>query len=97
MVLTAVGQQVGVADKACSHQRIVFLYGLGDDECRIEVLVAFLVVAQHGIHHTAVQEIKQVSKYISTFKGGHGCVRDIIEKVLKVQDKWIFDTSVTSR
>jgi len=45
----------------------------------------------------AVREIKQVSKYISTFKGGHGCVRDIIEKVLKVQDKWIFDTSVTSR
>ena len=45
----------------------------------------------------AVQEIRQVSKYISTYRGGQGCVRDIIEKVLKVQDKWIFDTSVTSR
>ncbi len=45
----------------------------------------------------AVQEIKQVSKYISTIKGGYGCVRDIIEKVLKVQDKWIFDTSITAR
>lgn len=45
----------------------------------------------------AVQEIKEVSKYISTFKGGYGCVRDIIEKVLKVQDKWIFDTSITAR
>jgi 3-deoxy-D-manno-octulosonate 8-phosphate phosphatase (KDO 8-P phosphatase) len=45
----------------------------------------------------AVQEIKQLSKYISPIKGGDGCVRDIIEKVLKVQDKWIFDASVTSR
>ena len=45
----------------------------------------------------AVQEIIQVSKYISPFKGGEGCVRDIIEKVLKVQDKWIFDKTVTSR
>jgi 3-deoxy-D-manno-octulosonate 8-phosphate phosphatase (KDO 8-P phosphatase) len=45
----------------------------------------------------AVREIIQVSKYISPFKGGEGCVRDIIEKVLKVQDKWIFDKSVTSR
>lgn len=45
----------------------------------------------------AVQEVKEVSKYISTVNGGFGCVRDIIEKVLKVQDKWIFDKTVTSR
>lgn len=45
----------------------------------------------------AVQEVKQVSHYISPVNGGFGCVRDIIEKVLKVQDKWIFDKTVTSR
>jgi len=45
----------------------------------------------------AVQEVKEVSHYISPVKGGFGCVRDIIEKVLKVQDKWIFDKTVTSR
>ncbi|MEJ0101169.1 MAG: 3-deoxy-D-manno-octulosonate 8-phosphate phosphatase [Bacteroidota bacterium] len=45
----------------------------------------------------AVQEIKEVSKYISSVKGGYGCVRDIIEKVLKVQGKWVFDNTVTSR
>jgi len=37
----------------------------------------------------AVPEIKNVSKYISHKKGGEGCVRDIIEQVLKVQGKWI--------
>lgn len=36
----------------------------------------------------AVKEIKEVSKYISHKNGGQGCVRDVIEQVLKVQGKW---------
>jgi 3-deoxy-D-manno-octulosonate 8-phosphate phosphatase (KDO 8-P phosphatase) len=36
----------------------------------------------------AVEEIKSASDYISPKKGGEGCVRDVIEKVLKVQGKW---------
>ncbi len=36
----------------------------------------------------AVPEIKAISKYVSHKKGGKGCVRDIIEQVLKVQGKW---------
>lgn len=36
----------------------------------------------------AVSEIQNISKYISQKKGGKGCVRDVIEQVLKVQDKW---------
>lgn len=36
----------------------------------------------------AAEEIKAKSQYISGFKGGEGCVRDIIEQVMKVQDKW---------
>lgn len=36
----------------------------------------------------AVPEIKELSKYISHKKGGKGAVRDVIEQVLKVQDKW---------
>ncbi|WP_111307392.1 KdsC family phosphatase [Confluentibacter sediminis] len=38
----------------------------------------------------AVAEIKGVSKYISHKNGGQGAVRDVIEQVLKVQDKWKF-------
>jgi len=43
----------------------------------------------------AVKEVKEVSKYISHKNGGKGCVRDIIEQVLKVQGKWMtgFDAS----
>jgi 3-deoxy-D-manno-octulosonate 8-phosphate phosphatase (KDO 8-P phosphatase) len=36
----------------------------------------------------AVDEIKQISHYISPKKGGDCAVRDVIEKVLKVQGNW---------
>jgi 3-deoxy-D-manno-octulosonate 8-phosphate phosphatase (KDO 8-P phosphatase) len=36
----------------------------------------------------AVPEIQNISKYISQKRGGKGCVRDVIEQVLKVQDNW---------
>ena len=36
----------------------------------------------------AVPEIKAISKYISHKNGGKGAVRDVIEQVLKVQEKW---------
>jgi len=44
----------------------------------------------------AVSEIKTISKYISPLKGGEGCVRDVIEKVMKLQGKWILDTHTPS-
>jgi 3-deoxy-D-manno-octulosonate 8-phosphate phosphatase (KDO 8-P phosphatase) len=37
----------------------------------------------------AATEIKMVSKYISPLGGGKGCVRDVIEKVLKLNGDWI--------
>jgi 3-deoxy-D-manno-octulosonate 8-phosphate phosphatase (KDO 8-P phosphatase) len=37
----------------------------------------------------AVTEIKQISKYISNLNGGEGCVRDIIEQVLRLHNKWM--------
>lgn len=37
----------------------------------------------------AAEEIKSLSKYISDFKGGEGCVRDVIEQVLRLQGKWM--------
>lgn len=37
----------------------------------------------------AAEEIKAISTYISPVAGGKGCVRDVIEKVMKVQGKWM--------
>ncbi|MGB5818910.1 MAG: HAD hydrolase family protein [Saonia sp.] len=36
----------------------------------------------------AVPEVKEVSTYISHKDGGDGCVRDVIEQVLKVRGDW---------
>ncbi|MBU2652294.1 MAG: HAD hydrolase family protein [Bacteroidetes bacterium] len=39
----------------------------------------------------AADEIKRISIYISHLKGGEGCARDVIEQVMKVQNKWMND------
>ena len=36
----------------------------------------------------AVPEVKNAAAYISAFDGGKGCVRDVIEQVMKIQGKW---------
>ncbi len=36
----------------------------------------------------AVPEIQAISHYISDKKGGEGCVRDVIEQVMRMQGKW---------
>lgn len=41
----------------------------------------------------AAPEIREISRYISHKNGGEGCVRDIIEQVLRAQDKWFDDDS----
>ncbi len=58
---------------------------MGDDMPDLAVMkLAGLAVCPSD----AVEEIKSVCHYISPKKGGEGCVRDIIEKVLKIQNAW---------
>jgi len=45
----------------------------------------------------AVPEIRQIAKYISSYNGGEGCVRDVIEKVLKLNDHWELDPNIASK
>ena len=42
-------------------------------------------------------EVKKISKYISPLNGGYGCVRDVIEKVLKLNNNWELHTDVASK
>jgi len=37
----------------------------------------------------ADSEIRQLAVYISDKKGGEGCVRDVIEQVLRLHNKWM--------
>jgi 3-deoxy-D-manno-octulosonate 8-phosphate phosphatase (KDO 8-P phosphatase) len=45
----------------------------------------------------AAQEIKKVAAYITSKKGGKGCVREVIEKVLKLNGHWELETDIPSR
>jgi 3-deoxy-D-manno-octulosonate 8-phosphate phosphatase (KDO 8-P phosphatase) len=45
----------------------------------------------------AVPEIKNISKYIAGMPGGKGCVREVIEKVLKLNGHWGTDTTIASK
>ncbi len=37
----------------------------------------------------AVEEIKSVAQYISPHSGGDGCVRDVVEQVLRLHGRWM--------
>lgn len=58
---------------------------MGDDLPDIDVLNKVAIAA---CPDDAVHEVREVCNYISPFKGGRGCVRDVIEKVMRSQDKW---------
>lgn len=45
----------------------------------------------------AVGEVKNVCHYISPKKGGDGCVRDVIEYVLKLNGNWHGETNLVSQ
>ena len=65
---------------------------MGDD------IPDFEVMKEAGIAvcpSDADSEIRQISAYISDKKGGEGCVRDIIEQVLRLHNNWM-DTEAFS-
>lgn len=39
----------------------------------------------------AADEIKAIAHYVSPFNGGHGCVRDVVSRVLKAHGLWMGD------
>lgn len=45
----------------------------------------------------AVPEVKNLATYITKSKGGKGCVREVMEKVLKLNGHWELETDVASR
>jgi 3-deoxy-D-manno-octulosonate 8-phosphate phosphatase (KDO 8-P phosphatase) len=72
------------------HEDILYM---GDDIPDLEVMKYCALACCPA---DAVPEIKNISKYISPVKGGEGCVRDVIEKVMKLQGKWTADTHIPS-
>lgn len=83
----------GAQNKLKFYEQLVDMYNLeeegilymGDDIPDYEVMRR---VGLACCPFDAVPEIMSISKYISPLKGGEGCVRDVIEKVLKLKKSW---------
>jgi len=61
---------------------------MGDDLPDYEVMKRVGVAA---CPNDSAPEIKSISIYISPKEGGKGCVRDIIEQVMRVQGTWAIE------
>lgn len=59
---------------------------MGDDIPDIEVMKKVGIAVCPS---DADSEIKQIASYISDKKGGEGCVRDVIEQVLRLHNNWM--------
>ncbi len=71
----------------CTKHNLTFdqvLY-MGDDIPDYEIMTKVGIAASPS---DAIPEIHKVSHYISHKKSGDGCVRDVIEQVLKANGKW---------
>jgi len=72
-----------MAEKGLKPEEIVFM---GDDIPDIRVMQSVGLAACPA---DAADEVKAISAYISPKNGGKGCVRDLIEQVLKTHGKWM--------
>lgn len=72
-----------MAEKGLKKEEIVFM---GDDIPDIRVMQSVGLAACPA---DAADEVKAISAYISPKEGGKGCVRDLIEQVLKTHGKWM--------
>lgn len=89
---------MGVEQKNLCFQQYLDAKGLnpgevlymGDDIPDFEVMQLAGVSACPS---DAAEEIRKIAKYISHYPGGKGCVRDVIEQVLKVQGNWMKDVA----
>lgn len=84
-VLSSLANQLGIA-----LDQVLFM---GDD---IPDLDAFQVAGCKVCPADAVQEVIEVADYISPIKGGEGCVREVIEKVMRTKDIWHNSTHTQS-
>ena len=70
-------------EKNLKAEEIVFM---GDDIPDLQVMKA---VGLPACPADAAPEVKEISMFVSEKPGGKGAVRDLIERVLKVQGKWM--------
>ena len=80
-------------DDFCSRHSLSYdeVMYFGDDLPDIDVLKACGIGVAPA---DAVAEAMEAADYVSPYKGGHGCVRNAIEAVMKAQGIWKLDNAL---
>ncbi|MBC7425511.1 MAG: HAD-IIIA family hydrolase [Bacteroidia bacterium] len=91
---------IGQSDKQAAYDEFKTKYNLADSDIIYmgDDMPDLPIMKQVGIAccpADAAVDILQVANYISPLNGGQGCVRDILEKTLKLQKLWMNDLSFT--
>ena len=74
-----------IESKKVASYQVLFM---GDDIPDYEVMK---LVGVKACPNDAAIEIQKIADYISIFKGGDGCVRDVIEHTLRLHGKWFLN------
>lgn len=87
---------LGSSFKTEKMQQLLDKYGLSKEEVLYmgDDIPDYEVMKQVGLPccpADAAPEIREISLYVSHLNGGKGCVRDVVEQVLKAQGKWMAD------
>ena len=87
---------LGASVKMGVYEAFLQKYGLKDEEVMYmgDDIPDYEVMSRCGLPvcpSDAVPEIKALCRYVSPRVGGYGCVRDVVEQVMKVQGKWMAD------
>lgn len=72
-------------EKGLSPEQIVYM---GDD---IPDLACMRKAGLPCAPRDAAWEARETAEYVSRFDGGYGCVRDVVEQVMKAQGNWLLD------
>jgi 3-deoxy-D-manno-octulosonate 8-phosphate phosphatase (KDO 8-P phosphatase) len=85
--------QQGVLNKVEGYDRIVDGAGVSDAEVAYmgDDIVDLAVLARVGLSAApadAVQEVRDRVDWVSRAKGGGGAVRELVEMILKAQNRW---------
>jgi 3-deoxy-D-manno-octulosonate 8-phosphate phosphatase (KDO 8-P phosphatase) len=84
---------MGTDDKLSAYEQLKLRFGLQDDECAYigDDINDIPVLERAGVSVTPISGIEYLRnrvQYTSGFEGGKGCVREIVEMVLALQEKW---------
>jgi len=84
---------MSASSKMESYEDLKMCYDLKDDEILymgddLPDYDIMKIVALAAAPQDAAPEIKSVADYVSPVNGGKGCVRDVLEQLLKIQGKW---------